>query len=215
MRLKYVVFTTLLLFLLSSCLGLKTGIVVNNDGSGTIDLLYTVSETLDSMAKQDGNASEPPLPVSKSDIEKTVSRIEGLSLKSYKTETQGSNHLIQVKLDFDSIDALAAFFDESHETIRYTESGNKRKLVFVFNDEPLDINAGEQELFTKALEAYSFDFSLKTQGNMEAAFIDENGNTLQTAAAGILEVKNNSVSYQIPMADLVFAKEKIIMKIVF
>jgi hypothetical protein len=205
----------LLVFSLSSCLGIKSGIVINNDGSGTIDLVYTISETLDAMGKQDGNASKPPIPLSKSDFEKTVSQIEGLSLKSYKSENDEANVLVFVTLDFANIDALAAFFDESGQTLSYAEVNGKRELVFMFNEVPANIGSSEQELFAKALDGYTFEFSLKTQGKIEAFFLDQNGNALQHVSAGTLDVKNNSVSYNVPMADLAFAKEAVILKIVF
>jgi hypothetical protein len=201
-------------FFLSSCLGIKSGIVINNDGSGTIDLAYTISSALDSLGTQDGNVSQPPVPVSKSDFEKTVSQIDGLSLTSYKSETDESNVCVSVQLDFANIDALAAFFDESGQTFQYKENGNQKELVFIFNDAAANVGAPEQTLFTKVLEGYMFDFSIKTHGNILASFVDQNGNDLQQAL-GIIAQKTDSVSYQVPMTDLVFAKEPIILKIVF
>jgi hypothetical protein len=217
MRFQYVKYVVLLLlvFLLSSCLGVKTNIDINNDGSGTIDLVYTISETFDSLGQQDGNLSQPPVPVSKSDFEKTISQIEGLSLKSYKSESDGENILVTVKLGFDNLTSLTTFFDESGQLVSYTEANGKRELVFRFNDAPGNSSASEQELFTKALEGYMFEFSVKTRGNVEAAFIDQNGNTLQNVSIGNFEVQNNSVSYEVPIADLVFAKEPVILKIGF
>lgn len=214
---RYIKFAVLplLLFFLSSCFGIKSGIIINNDGSGTIDLVYTVSGTLDSIGKQDGNISQSPLPISQSDFEKTVSRISGLSLKSYKAENEGSNILVTVKLGFDNIGALVAFLDESYQTVSYTEVNGKKELVLKFNETPAVVSAQEQALFTQALEAYTFEFSLKTRGNMEAVFVDQHGNALQNMFAGTIETQNDSVSYSVPMAELAFSKEPVILKIVF
>ncbi|MDR2900040.1 MAG: hypothetical protein LBV20_00770 [Treponema sp.] len=214
---KYTAFAAMLLvlFCFSSCLGLKSGIEINSDGSGTIDLVYTISETLNSMGTQDGNISQPPVPVSKLDFEKTVSQIDGLSLHSYKSEVQGAHVLTFVTLDFANIEALAAFFDENNQTIRFTQNGNRKELVFAFNDVPVYVDAHEQALFTKALDGYMFEFSLKTHGTMEAAFVDQNGNAVKNANAENLSVKNNALDYQVPMADLIFAKEPVILNIVF
>jgi hypothetical protein len=215
---RFFIFAAVMLlsiFSLSSCIGIKSGIVINNDGSGTIDLVYTVSDALDSIGKQDGNASTPPLPTSRSDFERTVSRVEGLSLESYKTETQGSNILAAVKLGFDNIDALAAFLDESGQTVSFTENGGKKELVFMFNNSPATVGTHEQALFTQALEGYMFDFSLKISGNLEAGFIGQNGNPLQNMSIGTIETQNNTVSYKVPMAELVFAREPVMLKIVF
>ncbi len=212
---RLVVFTTALLFLLSSCIGITSGIVIRNDGSGTIDMIYMVSDSLDAVGRQDGNARQPPLPLSRNDFEKTLSRIDGLSLKSYKSERQGQHVLVTATLDFAGIDALAAFLDESRQTVTYTERNGKKELVFTFVDVPVNVGVNEQALFTEALDGYMFDFSVKTQGTMEAAFVDQNGNALNASAAGNINTQNDSVSYQVPMADLVFSKEPVILKIIF
>ncbi len=204
-----------LVFLLSSCIGLNTGVVINNNGSGTIDLVYTVSDTLDSMGKQDGNTSQPPFAAGRKDFERTVSRIDGLSLKSYQSKKQDSNTIITVRLDFAGIDALVSYFDETSQKLTYAEKNGKKELVFMFNDSPMNVSANEQKLFSDALEGYSFEFSIKTRGAMEASFIDGNGGKLNTPPAGTGEIKNNSVSYRVPMGDLIFASGPVMLKIVF
>lgn len=204
----------LFVFLFSSCLGIESGIVINNDGSGTIDLVYTVSNDLNSLGEQDGNISQPPVPISKSDFEKTVSRIEGLSLKSYKSETAETNTLVTVKLDFDNLESLADYFDESGQAADYTETNGRKEMVFTFNENPAKVESAEQELFTNAMEGYVFDFSLRTQSTMEAFFVDQYGNPVQNVS-GAFETKNNAVTYQVSMADLIFSQTPVILKIVF
>ncbi len=153
--------------------------------------------------------------MSKSDFEKTVSRIDGLSLRSYKSETAGSNLLVTVNINFDTLDSLAAFLDESGQAFSYTETNGKKELVFSFIDIPSSVEDHERELFTKALEGYSYEFEVETQGNMEASFIDQNGNPLSNPAEGNLETQSGSVSFALPMSSLVFAEEPVILRIVF
>ncbi len=82
-------------------------------------------------------------------------------------------------------------------------------------DFPSNVEDHERELFTKALEGYSYEFEVETQGNMEASFIDQNGNPLSNPAEGNLETQSGSVSFALPMSSLVFAEEPVILRIVF
>jgi hypothetical protein len=216
---NYIAFTILFLFvfIFSSCIGIKTGITINSDGSGQINLVYTISDMLDALGKQDGNASQPTIPVGKDDFERTISRIEGLSLKSYKVKTSESHIVIFASLEFAHINALTDYLDESNQLVSYTESNNQKELLLFFNDSPINPETYEQDMdiAMEYFEGYNFEFSLKTEENMEASFVDQNGNSIQTIATGNFTTQNNSVSYEVPIADLAFASEPIILKIVF
>jgi hypothetical protein len=99
--------------LLSSCFGVDSKITISQNGSGVIVLQYRVSEELQSLGELDGNAGRPPVPAGRIDIERSVERIEGLSLSSYAEKRQGPDRIYSLTLAFTGLDALVAFLNDS------------------------------------------------------------------------------------------------------
>jgi hypothetical protein len=143
----------------------KADVVVKNDLSGTIDLVYTVSREFIAMGALDGNAAWPTLPVGRADFERSVARIDGLSLKSFRERTSGANQVFEASLHFDDPDAFAAFMSANGQSLVYENSGGKTKFTFVFNDGSGTLDDDITSLAETAFEGYNFDWRIAVPGD--------------------------------------------------
>jgi hypothetical protein len=150
--------------LFSSCIGIKTEITVGRDLSGTVNLAYTVSEELLKSGTLDGNENWPALPVGKADLERTVARVDGLTLRSYRERKAGDNRLFEAVLAFDNIASLAGFFGANGNQFRYANENGRHVLTVVFNDGTRTLDDTLAALAQTAFSGYQFDFSISVPG---------------------------------------------------
>lgn len=113
---------------LNSCIGLRSDISFRRDGSGTISLEYRISRELASLGELEANAPWPAVPVGREDFERTVARVPGLNLESYRSGDEEAGRIIRVKLGFASPGALAAFLDASGVKARFVHEGGENRL---------------------------------------------------------------------------------------
>ncbi len=64
--------TLLVVFLLSSCIGIESRIRISNDGSGQLTLKYRVSRLITNLESTEKNGNVVPLPLSREEFERTV-----------------------------------------------------------------------------------------------------------------------------------------------
>jgi hypothetical protein len=166
--------------LFTSCIGVKTDITVERDLSGTARLEYTVSRSLLDSGTLDGNEHWPTIPVGKADFERTVARIEGLTLRSFRERDQGGDRVFEVTLAFDHVSTLAGFFSANGQQFAYTTEDGRHVLTVLFNGnggaagtlmgdvsgEMAQVYGGDlSDLVKKAFEGYRFDFTISVPGD--------------------------------------------------
>ena len=111
MRFFKFLFLIIFLFLLNSCIGLDVNISFNQNGSGILNMEYTVSKALDSLGKLDGNERWNTIPIGKADFERTMERLTGIKLLSYSSKENDKDLIIKTKMEFADLAALGSFFD--------------------------------------------------------------------------------------------------------
>jgi hypothetical protein len=222
-------------FIFSSCVGVAQETVIRRDGSGTIVLQYRFSRELETLGKLDGNEKWPSLPVGKADIERTLARIPGLSLRSFTTKTTGKDIVNQVKLDFTGLEALVHFLNGSvGDTGSYGDTGaagdtgsaggqraslardgGKNRLTLAFGGSGGGTDPELLALLTTAMEGYVLDFGLTLPRAPELRILDGNGGLRETPPAGIVNLRGNRAGFSAPMAELLSAKEPVTLEILW
>ncbi|MDR0289373.1 MAG: hypothetical protein LBI06_00370, partial [Treponema sp.] len=128
---KFVFFlmTAIAVLALCSCLGVQADISIRADGSGRIALEYRVSQMLESIGRLDGNERWPAVPVGRADFERSIARIPGLRLVSFRTsDVKSTGDLVtKAELQFKDIATLVAFLDSTGKRASY--SGNQTSNV--------------------------------------------------------------------------------------
>jgi len=103
------------LALLSSCIGIDSRLTVRDNGSGTLQLTYRISQLVADLGVSSTGKSVIPLPVSRPDFERSLAAANGrVRLTRFDKLEDQKDITIRAELSFDSLEALAkidAFHD--------------------------------------------------------------------------------------------------------
>ncbi len=104
-------FVFLAVLSLSGCLTLESTVSLNDDGSGRLSLVYTVSEELYDYGVFDEESTRRVLPLSRRDFELSVLATDGVRLVSYDTGRRDGVVTIEAELDFSTADGLSGLLN--------------------------------------------------------------------------------------------------------
>ena len=193
--------------LLCSCAGVGADIVLNSDNSGTMTLEYSLSRSLESLGKQDGNERWLPVPVGRADFERSIQRLPGMKLLSFSSKDNGRDLIISVKLQFANMEVLVRFFDPSGERAVYEKSGASSQLLFNLGGADragLSANSPVANFFKSVSEGYYVNISmtLPVEGTLDAPSLPE----AKLVTAG------KKLSCSIPLGAVLLSREDFILK---
>jgi len=202
------------LALLNSCLGVSADIVMRADGSGSIALEYRVSQMLESIGRLDGNENRPAIPVAKTDFERSIARIPGLSLKSFSVKelanTGGKDLVTKVTLDFKEAAALPAFLDSAGTRATLNKTDGKNTLRLVLTDPASDaIDADLLSLLREVSAGYELSISFTAPKDAALSVIPSSVPTKRLVPQG------KKVSFAIETGELVSLKDGLALEIVW
>jgi len=221
---KRIVYCLLLasLALMTSCLGASMDIVMRADGSGSVTLEYSVSQTLESLGRQDGNERWPVIPVGKADFERSVARIPGLRLSSFSVKEYPRRYskppsswgpmlsykdlVTKVKLDFKDTAALLAFLDSAGSRASLVQEGGKSTLRLVLLDPINDaIDADLISLLQEISAGYEISVSFTAPKGAALSVIPPSVSAARTAG--------KKVSFAIGTGELIGMKDGLTLEI--
>ena len=158
-----IIFLFSLFILPSSCLGLSLSIVLNDSGSGYIDLEYRFSKSLDSLGRLDGNERWLTIPVGMADFERTMERLPGLKLLSFSESEDERDKITNARIEYDSILALLTFLDSHGSRTSFSgDSGSgSLKLILGSDSETIANNPGFERLLAEVFNPYSVNISMR------------------------------------------------------
>jgi hypothetical protein len=198
---------------LNSCLGVSADITIKADGSGKIALEYRVSQALESIGRLDGNEKMPAVPVSRTDFERTVSRIPGLRLSKYSSKeiraASGSKDLVtKVTLDFKDTSALLAFLDSTGSRAAMIQEGQGGLLRLNLLD-PSDgvSNPDLLSLLRDVSGGYEFSITLNLPKNAGIETIPASVPTARLVSSG------KKVFFSIGMGELLSLNDGLVLEI--
>jgi len=191
-RLKTAVLALLVVFLLSSCIGIESRIRISNDGSGQLILKYRVSRLITHLENTETNGNVVPLPLSREEFERTVNNTDGLELVSYRRKEDEVDIHIQAKVNFDSIEALSAMDNRNKNSFSLrSEQGNRVLNQIIYA-------GGDGEAPTRdSLEMLETFFS-----GYNLTFIVETPTEIYKHNLGELSADKRSVTYEISIAEI-------------
>jgi hypothetical protein len=160
------------------------------------------------MGALDGNERWLPVPVGRADLERSVARIDGLTLVSYSSREAGADTVHRAEFSFANPRALEAFFDSSGRQFK-ADMAQKKIILSFPGSEPR--NAEFEKLAREALEGYAFFLALTLPEAPRISWFDQEGKT--AVFPGSCTVNGSVVECGIPMADLVFLGAALTMEI--
>jgi hypothetical protein len=192
----------ILLLFITGCLGLSSEIAIGRDGSGTITLEYRISRMLESLGKLDGNERWLPVPVGRADFERTVARIDGLSMTSFASKTDGEDLINTVKLRFANPGVLVRFLDATGQRAAWTGEQGENRLTLTLGG-GAGIEDPELLRLAAALsEGYVLSFGLSLPGDAALTLRDARGGVLEKPPAGTVSAQGGRVVFSSPMAEM-------------
>jgi len=200
-KLLYIFILFLFSAFMISCIGVSTDIRMNRDGSGRITMEYRISKVLDSLGALDGNESMPPVPVSRVDWERSVSRIPGAKLVSHSRREISQDTIISAVIDFNDSQALCAVLSASGDIVSVNSGAGT--LNMIFNKSGRQYDADLSILMQTMFSGYSFSFSFSAPDDCAMTFTDGRGNPINSPSAAAAVLSGRRVSLSMNTLDVI------------
>lgn len=191
-RLKAAVITLLIVFLLSSCIGIESRIRINNDDSGQLTLKYRVSRLIAHLESAETKGNVVPLPLSREEFERTVNNTDGLELVSYSRKEDKVDIRIEAKVNFNSIEALSAMDNRNENSFSLrSEQGNRvlSQIIYAGSDGEAPTR-DSLEMIETFFSGYNLTFIVETPAEIYKHNLGE------------LSADKRSVTYQISIPEI-------------
>jgi len=148
------------LALLSSCIGVDSRLTVRDNGSGTLQLTYRISQLVADLGVSSTGKSAIPLPVSRSDFERSLAASNGkVRLTRFDKSEDAKDITIRAEIAFDSLDSLAKI-DAFHDAeLRWGTEGSRRTFSQLVARTPRQPLSDDSRRMLEALfEGYDLTF---------------------------------------------------------
>jgi hypothetical protein len=139
-------------------MGMDTEVKISKDGSGSLSAQYRLSQDLVDFGELEANKDMIPVPLSESDVRKSLAGVKGLALKSWSSRKDGSDLLITTVIDFDSLDSLALYLDPQGKMASHTSSSASQTISFTLGDSIPKLDKDMKEAAQEAFAPYTFRF---------------------------------------------------------
>ncbi|MDR3324451.1 MAG: hypothetical protein LBS82_00480 [Spirochaetaceae bacterium] len=203
MNLKHAAaFIAALSLLQTACFGLRSHIIVNDGGGGTINLEYFIDASLLEVGALDGNAARPTFPVGREDFARTVARIPGLTLKSFTSKEEGTDAVYLVSLEYQTLTALAAFFQTSGETVTLGRRDGRDVLTIVFAPAGQSYSPAVRRALPKIFAERRFEFVMNFPRSVYVRFLDGSGAETRAPYETALRMYDKMFAFWAMMPDL-------------
>jgi len=197
-----VVAIMLLLFLLSSCIGISMDITLNRDGSGTIALEYMVSQALESLGRLDGNERWNTIPVGRADFERTMDRLPGMKLLSFSSREFGKDLATNAKMEFVNLPSLMAFLDAGGLRSSLQGDAASGRITMTLSEGNAIKNPALDKLIADISVSYFVRMSMTfpTVGSLNLT--DAKGTNIQALPESHIRTRGEQVSFDIPLYEI-------------
>lgn len=212
---SFLPFVTALVLLLSSCIGVSSSIILRGDGSGTMSLEYRIPLALEALGKLDGNAGWLTIPVGKADFERTLDRLPGIRMISFSSKKDEKDLINRIGLEFSDMEALLPFLDATGQGASFSRENGLSRLSLTLS-EGLENPDGELlTLLASLAEGYKLEISLSAPKEASLALYTGRGKALEAVPGGDLSGRGKQVSFRVPMAEVLSAREGLRLEIIW
>ncbi len=211
---KKIMFLLGVAILLSSCIGIKSNVSFNRDGTGTINMEYRISKMLTEMAEGEGDI---PLPVSEEDMKTAVSGNPNLTLKKVSQREDEKDVYITSEIEFKEVSEFTDLESFGQMPMSLEEKGGE----FVFKQRvsegkseaapsgetkegesaPEEMDAASKEMMAAFFEGYELSF--KVNAPTEITYHN----------LGELSANRRSVTYSIPLLEMDSLEEETVLEV--
>jgi len=195
----------LFIFLLSSCFGVDADITINPNGTGTIVLEYRVSQSLDSLGRQDGNERWNTIPVGRADFQRTLDRLPDMRLVSFSSRQDARDIIVSVRMEFSSIQGLLAFLDAGGRRSSFTGNAASGRMVFTLSEGTGVNNPELASLLAGISEGYAVRIGMGFPGEGSLEVSDNQGRALTAIPGSEIQSAGRRVFSSFPLYEVLTA----------
>jgi hypothetical protein len=187
---------------LASCVGVESTITLSPNGSGTLSLMYRVSQFVADMGSSTTEKTAVPLPLSREDFLRGLQDARGVSLKSFRRTADEKDIIITAELAFDSVDSLAklAAFHDALPSL--TSTGGRKTFT-----QPI-VKAAAAEMTPDTLQmidAFYSDYAVAVRVHAPSPIL--------SSSVGELSADKRTVTYTASVKDLIVSKRDVVMTV--
>ena len=189
--------------LVSSCIDIKTEIVINQNGGGTVTLEYAVSKMVLNMGTIDDDQRFYAVPISEDDFRKTANGIEGLTLDSFKMKEEVEVIHINAELKFESIESLSKLFSTSGPgEVTLSQSDGKTSYTHtLFQGATEKVDEDSRKMIQTFFGDYGIDFSLRAPDD------------IASVSAGTFD--GREARFELPLPEAVLSEAPLVWQVVW
>ena len=209
MKVKFcrIAFLSILIFSLSSCLGVNVDIRLNQNGSGTITLEYTVSQSLDSLGRLDGNERWNTIPTGRADFQRTIDRLPEMKLLSFSSREDNRNIINTARMEFSSIQGLLALLDADGRRSSFSADAGSSRLVLTLSEGAVTESPSLNELLAEITAPYDVKISVSFPREGSLAVMDREGRPIDPESS--FNTRGRTVSCSFPLYEILSSEDGI------
>jgi len=198
-----------LFIVLSSCLGVSADIAFNQNGSGTVAVEYRISRAFDALGKLDGNDRWNTIPVGRADFVRTMDRLPGMKLKSFSSKEDKKDLFINVKMEFENLNALMPFIDANGLRSSFSGDAHSGRIFMALNEAKTKNNTALEKFIAEISESYSLKLTMSFPNEGRIKITNNKGLTLDEVPGSIIISSGKKVSCSLPLNSVLSAADGI------
>ncbi len=189
------------LAVLTSCVGIDSRLTIRDNGSGTLNLTYRISQLVADLGISSTGRPVVPLPVTRADFERSVASAGGkVRLTSFSRSENEKDITIRAELAFDSVDALAKVDAFQDADLKWSSAGSQRQFSQVVARAPQKPLTDDSKRMLEALfDGYDLTFALEAP------------RVIQTSTLGTLSADKRTLTYKTSIKDAMTTAQDLVM----
>ena len=206
---KLIILLLVIIFSLSSCIGIKMVTEVKNDDSGTTEMEIRIAQMFFQMDQEEGEETEIPVPISKEELESDFEGVDGVEVVRVDEEDTEEYKIITSEIHFDHISLLAG--NEMFSGAKLSKTGGQTEFSVILK-EPELVDEEEEEMDESTIEMVA---SFYEGYFFEYTFIAPS--KIKEHSLGELSGNGRELTYKIPMYDFSFMEleEPLVLTVVW
>lgn len=198
---RKIVLLCLTLAFLTSCIGIDSRLTIRDNGSGTLQLIYRVSQLVANLGVSSTGKSVIPLPLSQADFERSLAASGGkVRLSRFDRSENEKDITVRVELAFNTLDDLAkvdAFQDAQLRSGTEGSSHTFSQLVAKTLTPPL--NDDSRKMLETLFDGYQMTYVLEVP------------QPIQDSTIGTLSADKKTLTYTARIQDVMTTPQDLVL----
>ena len=188
--------------MLSSCIGIKTTISLEENGSGTITISYKISKMVTQLGQSEENEIFIPLAMTRENFERSLSDIPGIKLLDIDQQEDEDNIFINARIQFQKVEDLSKIDSFKDWPATFTlNNGDKIFTQIIVPDASQEISKETLDIIKTIFVDYELIYTINTPSE------------IQEHNLGELTDDKRSLDFKLSIPELLTEKNRITLRV--